>query len=46
MSIDISIGDFLLDNFVGPFLTDLTNGALSVLGSTLGSLLSLLGKRQ
>jgi hypothetical protein len=46
MSFEISIGDFLLDNFLGPFLTDLTNGALSVLGSSLGSLVNLLGKRQ
>ena len=46
MSMDISIGDFLLDNFLGPLLTDITNGALSLLGSTLGSLIASIGKRQ
>ena len=46
MSVDISIGDFLLDNFLGPLLTDITNGALTLLGSSLGNLISLIGKRQ
>ncbi len=46
MSFEISIGDFLLDNFVGPLLTDITNSALAVLGSSLGSLISSIGKRQ
>ena len=47
MSLEVNIGDFLLDNFLGPFLQDITTSALGLLSTSLGGLLgSLLGKRQ
>jgi hypothetical protein len=48
MSFDISIGDFLLENILSPFLPALTVDELSVLGIFLCNwgIGNLLGKRQ
>jgi hypothetical protein len=38
--------NFVLDNILGPFLTDLTSGALNYLNQSFSSLLGLLGGKR